>query len=114
MKFYLEPGSSITLPLLYANSDKDSGLYICLPDGELQQLVDWLNTVAGTEMDALVEACEALNIRLIELDSIAQMLGHTERTEWIAHLDWLDDKLAEEVVGLRAALAKARGEATDA
>ena len=91
------------MPLLYANSDKDSGLYICLPDGELQQLADWLNTVAEmgrddliAQRDALVEACE----KLAQLGSEQHDVGT---------LTFLA-RFCDCVMDARAALALVRGE----
>ena len=112
MKYQLEPGSSIAHPLLHTG-DKTSGFAICLPDGEVRQLVGWLNTVAGTEHDALVEALvEALEHNAHNWHSVQDdPIRH--RYCWCYHEDGTISPQCQDqpqCAMARAALAKARGE----
>ena len=77
MKFYFEPGTSIQPALIHAG-DKARGLYISVADAGAQQLVDWLNTVAGEEQDMLVEAITPL------IDAASNLYRQIESAEELA------------------------------
>jgi hypothetical protein len=56
---------------------------------------------------AMLETACVLTAKLSQLWDMP--LGPDELDEWVEHLDWLDDHLSAEIIGLEQAITRAKG-----